>query len=485
MGAIPSHTNNKLIYHRLVALWVVGEAFVGGIIHGLHLPVSGLVVGGVAIVCIAMMAYYEPEKGAILKATLVVAIFKMMLSPQAPPMAYVAVFFQGLLGELLFWRRRMFAFACLLLAVLAMLESALQRLLVLTIIYGNGFWKALNLFLGGLTGNAAPVNYSRWICIAYIVIHLLAGLVIGIGVARLPAALARWKAAGVLPVIRGQAPEKDEGVKRRKRTIFWLVLWLILLALYLQSYYHIGRPLVPAGALVQLLWRSLIILLAWYFLVGPLVKWLLHRWLQRQRGRLKDRIDAVTDILPGIHYLLRVAWRHAIDKKRPVSFFCKTVLVNLLGNEQVVIFSKPIGSGKTTALAGKMARRADVWGVLTPVVDGRRKFRLLPGGQETDMEAKEGEVEIPVGRFRFSAKGFEAALVHLRAIPGDAPWIIIDEIGPLELRNEGFATVLNAILQTMNDGQMLLLVVREGLVQQVADHFSISSFRLVTDADLL
>ncbi|HEY6503012.1 MAG TPA: hypothetical protein VIZ28_03470, partial [Chitinophagaceae bacterium] len=93
---------NPVIYYRLIALWVLNEAMLGGIIHGLKIPVSGLIVGGAAVICICLIAWYVPKKGAIIKATIIVAIFKMMLSPQAPPPAYMAVFFQGLMGELLF-----------------------------------------------------------------------------------------------------------------------------------------------------------------------------------------------------------------------------------------------------------------------------------------------------------------------------------------------------------------------------------------------
>src|SRR5689334_22361641 len=94
---------DSIVYYRLVALWVLNEAVFGGIIHGLKIPVSGLVVGSCAVICICLIAWYVPKKGAIIKAMVIVAIFKMMLSPQAPPPAYVALFFQGAMGELLFW----------------------------------------------------------------------------------------------------------------------------------------------------------------------------------------------------------------------------------------------------------------------------------------------------------------------------------------------------------------------------------------------
>ena len=75
----PTTGTTLLIYYRLIALWVICEAMLGGIIHGLRIPVSGLIVGSASVICISLIAFYNPVKGAILKATLIVAIFKMML----------------------------------------------------------------------------------------------------------------------------------------------------------------------------------------------------------------------------------------------------------------------------------------------------------------------------------------------------------------------------------------------------------------------
>jgi hypothetical protein len=85
----------EAIYYRLIALWVLCEALLGSIIFTFRIPVSGLVIGSCAVSCISSIAWYHPVKGAILKATIIVAIFKMMLTPQALPTAYFAVFFKG------------------------------------------------------------------------------------------------------------------------------------------------------------------------------------------------------------------------------------------------------------------------------------------------------------------------------------------------------------------------------------------------------
>jgi hypothetical protein len=263
--------SNKIIYYRLISLWVICEALLGGIIHGLKIPVSGLVVGSFAVVCISLIAWYVPAKGAIIKATLIVAIFKMMLSPQTPPPAYIAVFFQGSLGELLFWNRRFHTISCILLAMLALLESGLQRILVLTIVYGNEFWKAINNFLNGLTKQKQLTNYSLLIGGGYVLLHLLTGLLVGSWASVLPRQIGKWrdKQQYVIEINETPVSALPVAVKKRKRIKKGLFLvWIILLGLYIQSYFGIGNPLLPSNIVLKILLRSIIIVLGWIFIVG-------------------------------------------------------------------------------------------------------------------------------------------------------------------------------------------------------------------------
>ena len=75
MIATPPQKENKLLYYRLIALWILIESFLGGILHGFKIPVTGLMVGGSAMISIIFIARYFPSKGSILKAMLVVASF--------------------------------------------------------------------------------------------------------------------------------------------------------------------------------------------------------------------------------------------------------------------------------------------------------------------------------------------------------------------------------------------------------------------------
>lgn len=333
MNKQPITTSYSLIYYRLIALWVLCEAMLGGIIHGLKIPVSGLVVGSCAVICICLIAWYVPNKGAIIKATLIVAIFKMMLSPQAPPPAYIAVFFQGLMGELLFLNRRFFKLSCLLLAVLALLESGLQRILMLTIIYGKDLWKVINDFINGLTRQKVTANYSLLIGSVYIMLHLITGLIVGWGAALLPHRIAKWSKEEVSKISRNNhtamaLPVPSKRKKRIKKGLF--MVWVILVLLYLQSYFRIGTPLLPSPVALKILIRSFIIVLSWYFIVGPLLMCLLHYWLQKKKTRSQQDVQQVLQLLPATQHLISKSWQLAGERKgwKRIMLCCKIILVN-------------------------------------------------------------------------------------------------------------------------------------------------------------
>ncbi len=328
-------SNNPVIYYRLIALWVLSEAMLGGIIHGLKIPVSGLVVGSCAVICICQIAWYVPQKGAIIKATMIVAIFKMMLSPQAPPPAYIAVFFQGLMGELLFWNRRFFKLSCLLLAVIALLESGLQRILMLTIIYGKDLWIVINDFINGLIKRKTNTNYSLLIGGGYVAIHFIGGILAGWWASVLPQRIEKWSKEEENRIIltgntgmKWQAPSKGKG--RLKKGL--LIVWILFILLYVQSYYRIGEPLLPPHISLKILLRSVIIVLSWVFIVGPLLKKLLHYWLQKKKTQSKQDIQQVLELLPATQQLVIESWRSVSAKKgwNRVKACTKKILVNAL-----------------------------------------------------------------------------------------------------------------------------------------------------------
>lgn len=151
------------------------------------------------------------------------------------------------------------------------------------------------------------------------------------------------------------------------------------------------------------------------------------------------------------------------------------------------IYSKPIRSGKTTALMNILQNCKQVTGILSPDVDGERHIfdlerkAYIPFQVSDDEEIEEPMLQI--GRFRF----YESAFRKARDILGDgltshAKLIVIDEVGPLELQHKGFEPAVSKLVQAQKTGELaanLLLVVRDSLLDQVIRHYGIDDYHSV------
>jgi nucleoside-triphosphatase THEP1 len=140
----------------------------------------------------------------------------------------------------------------------------------------------------------------------------------------------------------------------------------------------------------------------------------------------------------------------------------------------ILLFTAPIQTGKTTSLINWSAARNDVHGILTPVVEGKRVFMNAETREQFPMEATDLSTSlstdiITVGRFAFSKTGFDKAIQIIRDSFNNKGWLIIDEIGPLELKGLGFFDVLKDTLSVRRE--KILLVVREGITEQVIETF--------------
>ncbi len=146
--------------------------------------------------------------------------------------------------------------------------------------------------------------------------------------------------------------------------------------------------------------------------------------------------------------------------------------------DELIIISGPVGAGKTTVL-NKWTEGRNVKGILTPVIEGKRMFQDIAGKEFFHMEAMEGEETLSIGKYNFSVLQFQKAinLLTVATNANDTEWILIDEIGPLELEGKGFSEALIRILQS-NHKIKLLIVVRAGLLQQIVDTFRIRHYQL-------
>lgn len=321
---------------RLTALWAFAEAGLGGILHLFRTPFTGLFVGGTAIVLIALIAHYAKNPLIELpRALLLVLMIKFGVAPHSPLPAYLAVSFQGLLGAVLFSLPISFRVAAILLGILALVESAAQKLITLTLLFGRTLWEAVDAFLlqlGEWFGVATTGEGAYWLAFGYVCFYALAGAGIGWFAGNFPRLLEQER-----PDFRQHRPIGSEPFfpgGRRPGWRKWVPLLAILLFVGAFILLNSGR----VGAAAWLLVRVVTLLLVWYVLIVPLLRYFLKRFFARKQQRYQFELETILNLFPKIRQLVSMAWRSSRDRTglpRLRLFLIYSVLLVLEENEEI------------------------------------------------------------------------------------------------------------------------------------------------------
>ncbi len=153
----------------------------------------------------------------------------------------------------------------------------------------------------------------------------------------------------------------------------------------------------------------------------------------------------------------------------------------------IYLFSRPVQSGKTTELAAWARCQNNVAGILMPDQLGKRW--MLDLNANLSFEATCNDAKIPedelysIGKFKFYKSAFDTAnQILLTAFAQNPAWLIIDEVGKLELQGIGFYSSLIKMIayyDTANTEKNLLLVVRDGLQESVPLFFGIKNYLVI------
>jgi hypothetical protein len=328
---------------RITALWAFSEAFMGGILHGLQIPFAGLVLAFAASVCITLIALGNTTRGEILKATLLVIAVKFILSPHTPPMAYVAVLIQGAVGELLFLKRKAIKPAAFILTLFSLLYSAFQHLLILTIIFGKGFWQAIDIFLNKITQSFVKdaVHYSLYIIIFYVGCYLIAGIVGGLLNIKIINNVQSGNKANTLFQQLNNLPPADKDIfinnkSAKSKKWFTLIFGGLMLLMLVFSYLPFFSKGFGKYQITELIIRGIMIVLVWNYFISPLLRLQIQKWISRYKERNGNALQQVIALLPGIKIIVQQSWQLSRQPKKWLRFksFINNTVVLIVHHEQ-------------------------------------------------------------------------------------------------------------------------------------------------------
>jgi nucleoside-triphosphatase len=152
----------------------------------------------------------------------------------------------------------------------------------------------------------------------------------------------------------------------------------------------------------------------------------------------------------------------------------------------IYILAGDIRSGKTSALEEWIGTWDNVKGVLCPDdsdTDLRYLYNIETAERFPLEVSKAGDNTTRVGKYHFLSDSFKMAsfLLIKTFEEQDFEFLVLDELGKLELKGEGIHQAANYIIGNYesSDDKNLLLVVRTNLVKDIIAHYDIKSFQIV------
>lgn len=327
-------TEKHFPIRNLTILWAFNECALGGLMHAFRIPFTGIFVGGFAVILIGLIAEFSKRNSKeLVKATLLVVAVKFMVSPQSPIGAYIAVLFQGIFGALIYRVISNFRIASFVFALVAMFESALQKLLTLTILFGKAFWEALNSFLNDIAkvfGSQAE-NGSYTLAVIYLSVYHLWGLTLGFCLSSLPKKLSETGNQKLHNDLSQTVNNyvKQEGAQNsgRSKKAIYKVLFIVVVMLGILVYNN--------SSLGYVILRTLAGVIILFFVINPLLKWLLKYVLKKQQLHSQNTVECMINELPRMYALAGGCWQYCKANFKGISrikqfAFCM-LLISLYG----------------------------------------------------------------------------------------------------------------------------------------------------------
>ena len=290
------------IIHRLIATWCFAEAGLGGLMHALHIPLTGLLIGGISVLINTFLALHSRNNASLMLSALgTVLLAKFALSPQSPVGAYVAVSFQGLLAIAVYRTLGVNKVSIYLFSLLVMLENAVQKPLMAALIFGRELWEGLVLFARDslhLGNNAALSLYL--ILGLYLLLYLSWGWLLAAWTGLFLRRLSVMK-PGELPAGPPAPAELTQTNKRKHTFLLSAALATVLLLL-------ITWKMDPA---LDYFLRVIALLLLIGFVLPLILRFVFRKILRRHSAKLL----AIEEEFPLIRQNFRLAWQKARKEK--------------------------------------------------------------------------------------------------------------------------------------------------------------------------
>lgn len=316
--------SNSNAITKLTILWAFSEAAFGGLLHALRIPLTGLFVGGSAVVFISLIAFYSDNKSSILKATLLVLIIKFIVAPYTPLPAYFSVFVEGLVGFFLFNILKLKKTAPILLGFFTLILSAFQKVVIYTVVFGMTLWESIDAFIAFVLKQLSitsemEISFSYLIIGLYIIVHALGGIFSGIIALKIPNWVNNFSHNIEFDeIIPSQGTEKEKEKRKKKfwfqktsGIIFIIIALSLIILSYTTSYFEYNLPI----KIMVMLVRSIFITTIWFLFIAPYSIKFLQKVLSKKKFEYATEVENIVNLFPEMKAAVKYSWRKSNVKK--------------------------------------------------------------------------------------------------------------------------------------------------------------------------
>lgn len=146
--------------------------------------------------------------------------------------------------------------------------------------------------------------------------------------------------------------------------------------------------------------------------------------------------------------------------------------------KNIYLLTGSIHTGKTTLLMQWASSQINIDGIFQPVIDEKRFIYHIATRTLKMLEVPSNSTDekvIKIGDYRFNKDVFSwAQNVLLNSLDKNLDWLIIDEIGPLELDGKGLEPIITKIFEENEKfSGKILCVVRDSLLDKFVEHYKL------------
>jgi nucleoside-triphosphatase THEP1 len=468
---------------KLTYLWAFTEAALGGLLHLLHIPITGFVIGGFAVIINTLIAKYADNNYKIfLKIVGIVLAVKFLLSPHTPLGAYIAVAFQGLLAAFIFPIFKLNKVSIATFALLVMIESALQKPLMAFFIFGKTFWNTSITVLADFF-RIAPENINTIALLlftTYLLLYCIWAMLLSYWANYISKNIEKFSIAeNSISVARFQVQKTQSNnlQKTSRKSVVLLLTWSILLLLLL---------LLLAKLDIFYILRTFCLAVLLLFVAPVFIKKHYRFLLQKNNTIVGNIVEAI----PKMTLKTQIAWQLTKTYKgifKIKQFIIYTIWLNVFYEKgerhSIFLLTGAIQTGKSEALL-QWCKHENMSGFITPTFLEKKILYNISNKEKTLYQAEEGNDTIAIGQYFLAKNAFAIAnSIVLNSVALQKKWIVMDEIGKLELNNEGHHDTLLYLLNNYEGN--ILLVVRDSLLEKIIEKYKFIAPIIIEKADFI